>query len=132
MVNDPIADLLTRIRNGMERTKRTVNVPSSKMLEAITSILKDEGYINDFKVEKNEAGRNEIVIELKYNRDGKPVIKKIQRVSKPGLRIYHGYRDIPRVLNGLGISIFSTPKGIMTGKSAKTQQVGGEYLCKIW
>lgn len=132
MVNDPIADLLTRIRNGLERTKREVRVPSSKMLEAITSILKEEGYVSDFKVEENEAGRKEIVIELKYDNKGKSAIRKIARVSKPGLRVYRGYRDIPQVLNGLGVSIFSTPKGIMTGKSAKTQQVGGEYLCKIW
>lgn len=131
MVNDPIADLLTRIRNSILRSKKQISVPSSKMIVAIVEILKTEGFVTDFKVAE-EANNSMIDIELEYDSQGKPAIHKIERVSKPGLRVYRGYRDIPVVLRNLGISIFSTPKGIMTGTQAKREKVGGEYLCKIW
>jgi len=132
MVNDPIADLLTRIRNGHMRSQGEVSVPSSKMLNSITTILKKEGYIQDYDVVDGETAQKNIVIKLRYDEDGKPIIHKLQRVSKPGLRVYKGYRDIPKVLNGLGINIFSTPKGVLTGEDARNDKVGGEYLCNIW
>ena len=131
MVNDPIADLLTRIRNANLRNHKAVVVPQTKMLESITAILKEEGYIEDFEIVDTEAAQNDIQITLKYDK-GQPAIRKLERVSKPGLRIYKPYKAIPRVLNGLGINIFSTPKGVMTGEQAKTAKVGGEYLCNIW
>lgn len=131
MVNDPIADLLTRIRNAVERKHKTIITPSSKMLSGIVKILKEEGFINDFDQAEDELKHKVLRIELKYQ-DGRPAISNIERISKPGLRKYTNYREIPKVLNGLGISIISTPKGVMTGKQAKLEKVGGEYLCNVW
>lgn len=132
MVNDPIADFLTRIRNSILRSKSEIYVPASKMIVSITEILKQEGFISDYKQVENEENQKQILITLEYNSDGKTPIHEIKRVSKPGLRIYKGYRDIPKVLNNIGINIFSTPKGVMTGVQARREKVGGEYLCKIW
>jgi small subunit ribosomal protein S8 len=129
MVNDPIADLLTRIRNVIQRSRKTVEVPSSKMTTAILSIMKNEGYIEDYK--ESEENVRSFVVELKYV-NGKSAISHLKRVSKPGLRIYSNYKDIPIVLRGLGISIFSTPMGVITGKKARELKTGGEYLCEIW
>lgn len=128
-MSDPIADLLTRIRNAQMVAKRTVSVPSSKVKVAIAQVLKDEGYIDDFEV-KSEGGKSELEIALKYYA-GRPVIERIERVSKPGLRIYKGCEDIPRVMNGLGVAIVSTPKGVMTDRKARASKVGGEVLCIV-
>jgi small subunit ribosomal protein S8 len=126
MVNDIVADLLTRIRNAHLRKQKETVVPSTKMVVSILQILKDENYIEDFsEVEKV------ITIRLKYIAK-KPAITRLERVSKPGIRVYKNFQEIPRVLNGLGLSIFSTSKGVMTGKKAKLEKTGGEYLCNIW
>ena len=126
MVNDTVADLLTRIRNAQMRNKKEMTVPVTKMVTSILAILKAEGYIEDFsKEEKN------LLVKLKYI-DKKSAITHLERISKPGVRTYLNYQEIPRVLNGLGISIFSTSKGLMTGKKAKLEKTGGEYLCNIW
>lgn len=126
MVNDTIADLLSRIRNANNAAKKEVLVSKSKISQAILEILKKEGYIEDFKAEENQ-----ILVILKYI-NKKPAIRLLERVSKPGVRIYMSYQDIPKVINGLGINIFSTSKGIMTGKQARMEKIGGEYLCNIW
>ena len=126
MVNDIVADLLTRIRNAQLRMKKETMVPSTRMVISIVQILKDENYIEDFsKTEK------EVNIRLKYI-SKQPAITHLEKISKPGVRIYKNYQEIPRVLNGLGLSIFSTSKGVMTGKKAKLEKIGGEYLCNIW
>lgn len=130
-VNDPIADMLTRIRNACMARHTTVAIPASKMKVAIADILKREGFIRDFEVQKGEPA-DSIVITLKYTNDRRPVITGLKRVSKPGLRIYTGRSDIPRVRGGLGLSILSTPKGVMAGHEAWQQHVGGEVLCYIW
>jgi small subunit ribosomal protein S8 len=126
MTNDIIADYLTRIRNATERKSKQVLVPSTRMTASLCEILKTENYIDSF-----EKVDNDIVITLKYI-DTKPAIMHLERVSKPGLRNYMSYKDIPRVLNGLGISILSTSRGVMTGKKAKLEKLGGEFICKIW
>lgn len=132
MVTDTIGDFLTRIRNAQERGKEQVGAACSKMLLGIAKILKEEGFIKDFREEpKAERAQSEITVDLLY-RSGSGVIRGIERVSRPGVRIYVGYRDISKVLGGMGVSILSTPKGVMSGESAKKQKVGGEYLCKIW
>ena len=128
-MSDPIADLLTRIRNAQMVAKPTVLVPSSKVKVAIAQVLKDEGYIEGFRV-LNEAGRNELEIALKYYA-GRPVIERIERVSRPGLRVYKGVADIPQVQNGLGVAIVTTPKGVMTDRKARATGVGGEVLCYV-
>jgi len=128
-MSDPIADMLTRIRNAQATEKVTVAVPSSKVKQAIAQVLKDEGYIEDFAVRENE-GKPFIEIGLKYYA-GKPVIEKIERVSRPGLRIYKGRDDIPRVMNGLGVAIVSTSRGVMTDRRARDSGVGGEVLCIV-
>jgi small subunit ribosomal protein S8 len=130
-VNDPIADMLTRIRNACMVRHTTVAMPSSKMKVAIAEILKREGFIRDFKIEEGQPF-DTIQITLKYTSDRRPVITGLKRVSKPGLRIYTGRADIPRVRNGLGLSILSTPKGVMAGHEAWQEHVGGEVLCYIW
>lgn len=130
MVNDPIGDFLTRIRNAQERKKETVELPSSKMLEGLATILKEEGFINNFEV-KNSDVQNEIMVSLKYV-NGTPAIRSLKRVSKPGLRKYRGYKEIKAIKQGMGINIFSTPKGVLTGKEARNQKVGGEYICDIY
>ena len=128
-MSDPIADLLTRIRNAQMVNKTTVSVPSSKVKVAIAQVLKDEGYIDDFEV-KSEAGKAELLISLKYYA-GRPVIERIERVSRPGLRVYKGAQSIPQVQNGLGVAIVTTPQGVMTDRKARAAGVGGEVLCYV-
>lgn len=130
-VNDPIADMLTRIRNGCMARHATVAMPSSKMKLAIADILKREGFIRDFEVKEGQPSST-LVLTLKYTQDRRPVITGLRRVSRPGLRIYTGRADIPRVRGGLGLSILSTPKGVMAGHDAWNERVGGEVLCYIW
>ena len=128
-MSDPIADMLTRIRNAQAMEKASVLVPASKVKQSIAQVLKDEGYIEDFAVRTIE-GKPVIEIGLKYYA-GKPVIEKLERVSRPGLRIYKGRDDIPRVMNGLGVAIVSTSRGVMTDRRARDTGVGGEVLCIV-
>ena len=128
-MSDPIADMLTRIRNAQASEKVSVQMPCSKVKVAIAAVLKDEGYIEDFKVSA-DAGKSLLEIGLKYYA-GRPVIEKIERVSRPGLRIYRASRDIPPVMNGLGIAIVSTSHGVMTDRKARASGVGGEVLCIV-
>jgi len=128
-MSDPIADMLTRIRNAQLAEKASVSMPSSKLKVAIAAVLKDEGYIDSFAVAQN-GGKATLDIALKYYA-GRPVIERIERVSKPGLRIYKGCDDIPNVMNGLGVAIVSTPKGVMTDRKARASNVGGEVLCIV-
>ncbi|MBI5923468.1 MAG: 30S ribosomal protein S8 [Betaproteobacteria bacterium] len=128
-MTDPIADMLTRIRNAQMAQKGAVMMPSSKLKVAIARVLKDEGYIDDFAVREN-TGKPELDIALKYYA-GRPVIERIERISKPGLRVYKGKDDLPQVLNGLGVAIVSTPKGVMTDRKARASNVGGEVLCIV-
>ncbi|WP_028309891.1 30S ribosomal protein S8 [Derxia gummosa] len=128
-MSDPIADMLTRIRNGQQVERKVVEMPSSKLKVAIANVLKDEGYIESFLV-KTEDGKATLSIELKYYA-GRPVIDRIERVSKPGLRIYKGRDGIPQVMNGLGVAIVSTSKGVMTDRRARAAGVGGEVLCYV-
>ena len=130
MVTDPIADMLTRIRNAKTMRYKEVEIPSSKVKVEIAKILKNEGFINDYKIKKNNV-QDIIVLSLKYNNKER-VITGLKRISKPGLRVYAKSDEIPRVLNGLGIAIISTSKGIMTGKDAKAANLGGEVLAYIW
>jgi small subunit ribosomal protein S8 len=127
-MSDPIADMLTRIRNAQGVQKAMVTIPSSKVKVAIAQVLKDEGYIDGFAV-RGDA-KPELELQLKYYA-GRPVIEKIERVSRPGLRIYRGTNDLPRVMNGLGVAIVSTPKGVMTDRKARAHGVGGEVLCVV-
>ena len=131
VVTDPIADMLTRIRNANQMRYKEVEVPASKMKLEIARILKEEGFIADYKVKKNSV-QNIISLNLKYGEKRERVITGLKRISKPGLRVYAKAEEIPRVLNGLGISIISTSKGIMTGKNAKASNLGGEVLAYIW
>jgi small subunit ribosomal protein S8 len=128
-MSDPIADMLTRIRNAQATEKTTVLVPASKVKRAIAQVLKDEGYIEDF-AQRDLDGKPVIEIGLKYYA-GKPVIEKLERISRPGLRIYKGREDIPRVMNGLGVAIVSTSKGVMTDRRARETGIGGEVLCIV-
>ena len=128
-MSDPIADMLTRIRNAQMVSKAAVAMPSSKVKTAIAQVLKDEGYIDGFQV-KTEAGKSQLEIALKYYA-GRPVIERIERVSRPGLRVYKGSKDIPQVQNGLGVAIVTTPKGVMTDRKARAAGVGGEVLCFV-
>ena len=128
-MSDPIADLLTRIRNAQMVAKNTVCVPSSKLKVAIAQVLKDEGYIDGFKVDAS-TGKPELEITLKYYA-GRPVIERIERVSRPGLRIYRGRGAIPQVQNGLGVAIVTTPRGVMTDRKARAAGIGGEVLCYV-
>jgi len=132
-VSDPIADMLTRIRNAAASRHDGVSIPASKMKVAIARVLKDEGFIRDFTV-VSEDGKPQpnLKVELSYGGRKQPVLSGLQRVSKPGLRVYVQRREIPRVYGGLGIAILSTPKGIMTGQEARRQEVGGEVLCYVW
>ena len=130
-VTDPIADLLTRMRNANQMRYNAVVVPSSNLKLEIVKILKAEGYITDYKVEKGQVQDN-IVITLKYGKNKERVISGLKRISKPGLRVYAKAEEIPTVLNGLGISIVSTSKGIMTGKEARKENLGGEVLAYVW
>ena len=128
-MSDPIADMLTRIRNAQVVQKTTVLMPSSKVKVAIANVLKDEGYIENFAVTEAD-GKSELKIGLKYYA-GRPVIERLERVSRPGLRIYKGKDDIPNVMNGLGVAIVSTPKGVMTDRKARATGVGGEVICYV-
>jgi len=128
-MTDPIADMLTRIRNAQMVEKASVSMPASKLKAAIAHVLKDEGYIEDFAV-RNGEGKAVLDIALKYYA-GRPVIEKIERISKPGLRVYKGKDELPRVMNGLGVAIVSTPKGVMTDRKARASNVGGEVLCIV-
>lgn len=129
--SDPIGDMLTRIRNALGRKKSTVTTPASKLRARVLDVLKAEGYIRDYSRVEYENGKAELNIELKYY-EGSPVIREIVRVSKPGRRVYVGVNGIPRVANGLGIAILSTPKGVMADHEAREKNVGGEVLCKIF
>jgi small subunit ribosomal protein S8 len=128
-MSDPIADMLTRIRNAQLVEKASVTMPSSKLKVAIAQVLKDEGYIDGFAI-KGEATKAELEIALKYYA-GRPVIERIERVSRPGLRVYKGRNDIPPVMNGLGVAIVTTPKGVMTDRKARATGIGGEVLCYV-
>jgi small subunit ribosomal protein S8 len=128
-MTDPIADMLTRIRNGHAAEKTRVTMPSSKLKVSIAQVLKDEGYITDYRVADTE-GKSDLVVELKYF-DGKPVIERLQRISKPGLRIYKSKDDLPSVMGGLGVAIISTSRGIMSDRAARAAGQGGEVLCIV-
>jgi small subunit ribosomal protein S8 len=128
-MSDPIADLLTRIRNAQMVAKPLVSVPASNLKVAIAQVLKDEGYIDGFEVKK-DGNKSELQISLKYYA-GRPVIERIERVSRPGLRVYKGASAIPQVQNGLGVAIVTTPKGVMTDRKARASGVGGEVLCYV-
>jgi small subunit ribosomal protein S8 len=132
-MTDPIADLLTRIRNGIKAKHKVVEIPASNMKKNITKILFEKGYILNYKFEEEEGPQGTIKIALKYHPETKvPAIKAIQRISKPGLRKYAGHTDIPRILNGLGIAIVSTSQGLMTDKEAKQKNIGGEVVCYVY
>ncbi|MGA2311151.1 MAG: 30S ribosomal protein S8 [Xanthobacteraceae bacterium] len=130
MMNDPLGDLLSRIRNAQMRNKSKVNSPSSRLRESVLEVLKAEGYIRGYAVVERE-GRSEIEIELKYF-EGEPVIRELERVSKPGRRVYTSVRNLPRINNGLGVAIVSTPKGVMADHDARDANVGGEILCTVF
>jgi small subunit ribosomal protein S8 len=131
MVNDPIADMLTRIRNACMVKHSQVVMPSSKIKVSIAKILADEGFIQGYTV-TDDKPQPKLVLQLKYAGRGRPVITGLQRVSRPGRRVYTSYRDVPWVRSGLGISILSTPKGVMTGRQANREKVGGELICQVW
>jgi small subunit ribosomal protein S8 len=128
-MSDPIADMLTRIRNAQVVEKATVSMPSSKVKVAIAAVLKDEGYIEEFAVSE-DSGKSTLVITLKYYA-GRPVIEHLKRESRPGLRVYRGAKEIPTVMNGLGVAIISTPKGVMTDRKARAAGIGGEVICTV-
>jgi small subunit ribosomal protein S8 len=129
-MNDPLGDLLARIRNAQMRNKGKVTSPNSKLRESVLEVLKTEGYIRGYTVTERE-GRSELDIELKYF-DGEPVIREIERISKPGRRVYASVRSLPRINNGLGVAIVSTPKGVMADHEARDANVGGEILCTVF
>lgn len=128
-MTDPVADMLTRIRNAQMASKLNVTMPSSKLKLAIAKVLRDEGYIDSFKVRENGV-KPELDLELKYYA-GEPVIERIDRISRPGLRVYKGKDDLPTVMNGLGVAIISTPKGVMTDRQARAGNMGGEVICIV-
>ena len=131
MMTDPVADLLTRIRNGATARHRRVVVPASKMKIAIAKLLTEEGFLSGYTV-TDDAPQPNLVMGMKYTGKGDPVITDLQRVSKPGRRVYVGYREIPWVRSGLGVNIVSTPKGVLTGRQARRARVGGEIICNVW
>ena len=130
-MNDPLGDMLTRIRNAQMRHKSTVRTPASKLRAWVLDVLKDEGYIRGYERVITESGHEELEISLKYA-DGQPVIRELKRISKPGRRVYSGVREIPEFRNGLGISVVSTPKGVMSDAAARAANVGGEVLCRVF
>ena len=130
-MTDPLGDLLTRIRNAQTRGRSTVKTPASSLRGRVLDVLQSEGYIRGYSQAEFATGKNEFEIELKYS-DGEPVIREIQRVSKPGRRVYSSVKSIPTIHNGLGISILSTPKGVMADHEARDQNVGGEVLCRVF
>jgi small subunit ribosomal protein S8 len=129
--SDPLSDLLTRLRNGMRAGHDKVDVPSSRVKEAVLKVLEEEGYIASFR-KVQEAGRPVLRVGLKYDSEGEPIVSGLERVSRPGRRVYAGADDIPSVLGGLGMSIVSTSKGIVTDKTARQSRLGGEVLCNVW
>ncbi len=131
MVNDPLGDLLTRIRNGQMARLTAVSSPASKHRISVLEVLKREGYIRDYSVSKKDNGADELNVELKYS-EGQPVIRNIARISRPGRRVYSKVAEVPRVYNGLGISILSTSRGVMSDKEAREAHVGGELLCRVF
>ena len=130
-MSDPLGDMLTRIRNGQRTGKSKVRAPASKLRANVLEVLKREGYIRDYRTEQGDRGLNEVEIELKYN-EGTPVIQEIARVSRPGRRVYSKIKELPRVYNGLGITILSTPRGVMSDQEARAANVGGEVLCRVF
>lgn len=130
-MSDPIADMITRIRNGQRAQKSSVSSPASKMRSAILDVLQKEGYIRGYSKGESTDGKPTLEVELKYS-EGKPVIVEIQRVSRPGRRVYSAVEDIPRIFSGLGISIISTPRGVLSDIEARKQNVGGEILCRVF
>ena len=131
MVNDPIGDMITRIRNAQMRAKAKVSMPGSKQRERVAEVLKTEGYIRGYAAVAHANGRSELELELKYF-EGEPLIRKIARVSKPGRRVYASVKALPRINNGLGVAIVSTPKGVMADHEARDANVGGEILCTVF
>ena len=131
MMNDPLGDMLTRIRNAQMRKRNSVATPGSKLRARVLDVLKSEGYIRDYGTTDYGNGRSEIVIELKYY-EGEPVIRRIQRVSKPGRRVYVSVDNLPRVADGLGVTIVSTPQGVMADHEARERNIGGEVLCQVF
>ncbi len=130
-LTDPIGDMFSRIRNGQMRSLNSIVIPSSNFRQNILKILKDEGYIKDFFIEKNENNKVKLKINLKYY-EGFPVIKEIKRISKPGRRVYSRATSIPKVMNGLGLAILSTPKGVMSDTEARKNNIGGEIICRVF
>jgi small subunit ribosomal protein S8 len=130
-LTDPVADFLTRIRNGIRARQQKVDVPASKLKLELARILKEEGFISNFKAIEEE-GRKVLRVYLKYGNNNEAAISRLQRVSSPGCRVYVGHDEIPRVLGGMGINILTTPRGVMTGRDARKQGVGGEILCEIY
>ncbi|WP_142084606.1 30S ribosomal protein S8 [Roseinatronobacter monicus] len=130
-MNDPLGDMLTRIRNAQMRGKSTVRTPASKLRAWVLDVLKDEGYIRGYEHATVDSGHAELEISLKYA-DGHPAIRELKRISTPGRRVYSGVREIPQIRNGLGISVVSTPKGVMSDASARAANVGGEVLCRVF
>lgn len=130
-MTDPIADMLTRVRNAINARHPKVDVPASKLKSEIARILKEEGFIMNFKLTE-EGAKKYIRLYLKYTPGNVPVISRIERVSRPGCRVYVGSKDVPRVLGGLGVNILTTPRGVMTGLTARKENVGGEVLCQVW
>ncbi len=131
MNTDPIADFLTRVRNGLQARHKTVEVPASKLKLELARILKEEGYISGYRLVE-ESAHKKLEVRLKYGADSRPVITRMNRVSRPGRRVYVGHHEVPRVMGGMGISILTTPRGVMTGKTARQRGVGGEVLCEVW
>ncbi|HEX6885487.1 MAG TPA: 30S ribosomal protein S8 [Planctomycetota bacterium] len=130
-MTDPVADLLTRVRNANRRRAKTVRMPASKLKVRIAHVLKDEGYIREVRVEPAKP-QSELVLDLKYGPDGEFVIREIKRISKPGCRVYAGAKKLPRVLRGQGICVLSTPKGVLSDRAARLENVGGEILCQVY
>ena len=131
MMTDPIADLLTRVRNANRIERPAVDIPATRLKMNVAQVLKEEGFIANFKATEEE-GRKVLRVYLKYGNNNEAAISNVERVSRPGCRVYVGRNEIPRVLGGLGINILTTPKGVMTGRSARKSNVGGEILCEVW
>jgi small subunit ribosomal protein S8 len=132
MLTDPVADMLTRIRNANKALHETVEMPSSKLKEEIARILKEEGYVRDYRIEQDERPYKVLVIELKYGRGRERVLTGLKRISKPGRRIYAGKDRLPRVLGGMGTAILSTSRGVITSRTAEREGIGGEVICFVW
>ena len=131
MMSDPISDFLTRIRNGLHAGHKAVSCPSSQIKEDIAGILQEQGYIHGYEV-RTQEGRPKLFIELKYDQENAPNIEGIQRVSRPGLRVYRNVNDLPKIRAGMGLAVISTSRGVMTDVSAHQQYIGGEVICKVW